>query len=190
MAKTGKTGVSANTPKQIFFGAGTVHLNFDVAATSHDDTIIGATNGGSTLTITPEITTIEADGSLVAAKGLKVKTGEVATLKVNFLELPQEIIAKAVLGEEGTSTIAGHGKITSKASIVEGDYYDNIALVGKTVDGQDIIVILNNVLCISGLELGTENKNSGTVELEFECHAELNSDLDTLPWEIHYPTVA
>lgn len=190
MAKAGRTGVSAKTPKQIFFGAGTVHFDFDVSATDHTSTIIGATSGGSTLTITPEITPIEADGALVAGKGLKVKTGEVATLKINFLELPQSLLQAAVLGEGDTSTVAGHGLIKSKARIEEGDYYENIALVGQTVDGQDIIVILKNALCISGLELGTENKNSGVAELEFECHADLDGDLDTLPWEIHYPTVA
>ena len=78
MAKAGKTGVSANTPKNILFGAGTIHKNLSYADGSwnFDESIVGATSGGSKLSIIPEITKVEVDGALVATKGLTVKTGE------------------------------------------------------------------------------------------------------------------
>ena len=41
---------------------------------------MGATSGGSKLSIIPEVTKIEVDGALVAAKGLTVKTGETANI--------------------------------------------------------------------------------------------------------------
>lgn len=246
MSKEGKTGVTANTPKNILFGAGTIHKNLaysgtDTYALTADETfqagktyytqsgsegaytytastqnvgaevtastyyektitagtwnfaasIVGATNGGSKLTITPEITKVEADGALVAAKGLTVKTGEVATMEINFLELTKELIETAVIGTDGTSADStNYDLVESKANIEDGDYWDNIAFVGKTLDGKNIIVILDDSLCTSGLELEGKSKEAGVATLTFECHAELTSDLDTLPYHIYYPKAA
>lgn len=190
MAKAGKHGVTANTPKKILFGAGTIHKNFDIATLNFDDTIIGSTNGGSTLAITPEFTKIEIDGALVNAKGLTVKTGETATLEINFAELPEEIITSAASGKvDDTAQVEGYTKIVSKAAIATGDYFENITFVGKTVEGKNIIAILPNALCTSGLELGAANKAGAVATVTFECYAELEGDLDALPWEIYYPEI-
>lgn len=234
MAKTGKTGVTANTPKNIFLGAGTIHKNLeftfalttDVAlvtgknyytrsgseeayvytvvaspdvtdiATYYEGTwnfetsIIGATSGGNKLTITPEITDIEADGALVKAKELAVKTGEVATLEINFLEITKEILKAAAIGADGTCNDADYDLIESKADIASGDYLDNIAYVGKNLEGKNIIVILDNALCTSGLELEGKHKEGTVGTYTFECYAELSSDLDKLPYHIYYPKAA
>lgn len=99
MAKFGKTGVTSDTPKKILFGAGTIHKNVTYDDTSHkwnfENSIMGATQGGSKITITPEFADIEADGAMVAVKGLKVKTGETAEMEINFLEITKDIIKSA-----------------------------------------------------------------------------------------------
>lgn len=192
MAKTGRTGVSASTPKKILFGAGTIHKNlvYNENNWNFDESIIGATNGGSTLSIVPEYTKVEADGAWVAAKGLTVKTGEVATLEINFIELSKEIIKSAVNGKDGTAEDTNYDLIESKGDVVEGDYYDNIAFVGRTLEGKNIIAILENALCTSGLELSGASKEGSVATLTFESHAELDSELDHLPWKIYYPKQA
>ena len=189
MAKTGKTGVSASTPKNILLGAGTIHKGLKLEGTTwnFDTTIIGATSGGSKLTITPEITTVEVDGALVRTKGLDFKTGEVASLEVNFLELSKEVIKQAVIGTDGTSTDTSYDLIESKEKIEAGDYLENIAFVGMTPEGKNIIVILDNALCTSGFELEGKNKEAGVITLTFECSAAVDSDLDKLPYHIYYP---
>lgn len=189
MAKTGKTGVTANTTKNIMFGAGTIHKNLKYTTTkwNFDESIIGATQGGSKLSIKPEYTKIEADGALVAVKGLKVKTGETATMEINFLELSKDILMSAVGGKAGASTDNTYDLIESKPDIAEGDYLENIAFVGNTLEGKHIIVILDNALCTSGFEADERNKEAGVVTLTFECHATISSDLDTLPYHIYYP---
>jgi hypothetical protein len=190
MSKEGKTGVSANTPKNIMFGAGTIHKGLKYAGSSwnFDETIIGATSGGSKLSIVPEITNIEVDGALVKAKGLTVKTGETATMEINFLELTKDIIKAATIGADGTSDDASnYDLIESKANIATGDYWENIAFVGKTLEGKNIIAVLDNALCTSGFEQEGKNKEGAVGKYTFECHAELTSDLDTLPWHIYYP---
>ena len=189
MAKAGKTGVTNNTPKNILFGAGTIHkgLKYTGSAWNFEESIIGATSGGSKVSIVPEVTKIEADGALVATKGLSVKTGETATMEINFLELTKEVMKAALIGKEGTSEDTTYDLIESKANIEEGDYFENIAFVGKTLDNRNIIVIFDNALCTSGLELESANKEGAKPAITFEVHADLDSDLDTLPYHIYYP---
>lgn len=189
MGKEGKTGVTTNTPKNILFGACTVHkgLKYEGSAWNFTESIVGATSGGSKLSIVPEVTPLEIDGALVNAKGLTVKTGEKASVEVNFIELTEDIIKAAVFAKNGTSEDSNYNLLESKASIEEGDYWENIALVGKTLDGKNIIAILDNALCTSGFEQEGKNKEGAVGKYTFECYAELDSDLDTLPWHIYYP---
>lgn len=189
MAKEGKTGVTTNTPKNIMFGAGTVHkgLKYVDGSWNFAESLAGATSGGSKLSIIPEVTKIEVDGALVATKGLSVKTGETGRMEINFIELTKEIIQAATFGQDGTSEDATFDLIESKASIAEGDYWENIAFVGKTLEGKNIIAIMDNALCTSGFEQEGKNKEGAIGKYTFECHADLDSDLDTLPWHIYYP---
>lgn len=197
MASYGKHGVTASTPKNIMFGAGTIHKNLTYTAGTggsagswnFNDSIIGATQGGSKITIEPEFTDIDVDGALVLVKGLKVKTGETAKMEINFLELPKDIIKDAIIGQNGTSSDSNFDLIESKASLADGDYYDNIAFVGKILDGRNIIVIMDNALCTSGFEAEGKNKTEAVGKYTFECHADLTGDLDTLPYHIYYPKI-
>lgn len=188
MSKEGRTGVTANTPKNILFGAGTIHKGLKYATTwNFTESLVGATSGGSKLSIIPEITKVEVDGALVPTKGLTVKTGEAATMEINFIELTEDIIKASTIGKAGTSEDATYSAIVSKADIEEGDYWENIAFVGKTLDGKNIIAILENALCTSGFEQEGKNKEGAVGKYTFESHADLTSDLDTLPWKIYYP---
>ena len=186
-----KTGITEATPKNIVFGAGTIYRDLKFETSKFTGTIIGATQGGSKFTITPEITDIEADGALVKTKGLTVKTGETATMEVNFLEVTPEILEMTSLGKENSSSSAtGFTEIISKANIEVGDYVAGLAFVGRTLDGREIIVLFDNALCTSGLELEGKNKENGVVKATFECYADITGDLETLPWHIYYPNVA
>lgn len=189
MSKEGKTGVTVNTPKNILFGAGTIHKNLKYGSNAWNfaESIVGATSGGSKLSIVPEVTKVEVDGALVATKGLSVKTGETATFEINFIELTSDIIKAATIGQEGSSDDASYTMLESKGAITEGDYWENIAFVGKTLEGKNVIVILPNAICTSGFEQEGKNKEGAIGKYTFECHAELTSDLDHLPWKIYYP---
>jgi hypothetical protein len=189
MSKEGKNGVSTNTPKNILFGAGTIHKNLKYTGSTWNftESLMGATSGGSKLSIVPEVTNVEVDGALVKAKGLTVKTGETATMEINFIELTKDIIKAATFGKDGTSEDTAYDLIEGKAQIAEGDYFENIAFVGQTLDGRKVIAILDNALCTSGFEQEGKNKEGTIGKYTFECHANLDSDLDTLPWHIYYP---
>ena len=117
-----------------------------------------------------------------------MKQGENATMEVNFVELTPEIIQAAVIGQAGTSDVTGYSPITSKSQIESGDYWENIAFVGKTLTGKPIIVILENALCTSGLSIEGKNKEAGVGKYTFRCSQKISGDLTVLPYKIYYPT--
>lgn len=187
------SGITADTPKTVMLGAGTLHkgLTFETDAWNFEESLLCATSGGSKLTITPEFYDIPADGALVKMKGLTVKVGETATLEINPLELKPEILNMALIGDENASTTAtGYTEMTSRAIINDGDYVQNLGYVGKTIEGKPIIIIFKNALCTSGLELEGKNKEAAVPKFTFECFADLSPQADTLPWHIYYPTPA
>ena len=188
--KAGNNGVTSNTVKNIQFGAGTIHkgLKFAEGAWNFEASLVGATKGGSKVTITPEFYTVEPDGTTVAIKDFKRKVGESATMEINLLELNKDIIKASVVGKENTeNAVTGYTLIESKDTIETGDYWENIAFVGETLDGENIIVILDNALCTSGLALEGKNKEEGVGKYTFECHADATDSLTTLPYHIYYP---
>lgn len=154
-----------------------------------DDSLICATSGGSKLSIVPEFYDVPVDGALVKVKGLTVKVGETATLEINPIELTGEILSMAVIANSVESSIAtGYTELTSRAVINEGDYLEHMGFVGKTIEGKPIIIIFDNALCTSGLELEGKNKEATVPKFTFECFADLSPEADTLPWHIYYPT--
>ena len=196
--KEGVTGATAKTPESILFGACTVHKNLKYTPGADDkpgswnfaESIVGATSGGSKMSLVPEVTNVEVDGVFVKTKGLQKKTGGTGSAEINFIELTQDVIKAALIAKEGTSADTNYVLLEDKADIAEEDYWENIALVGTTLKGKPIIAILDNVLCSSGFEPEPKNKEGTVVKLTFECHGVLGTHTDTLPWHIYYPKAA
>lgn len=153
-------------------------------------TIIGATSGGNTLEIAPELKDLELDGAWVKAKGLTVKTGETATMEINLAEITPDIIKMLTIGASATSGATGYDVIEPKTAIEAGDYVTDLAYVGKKLSGEPIIVIFDTALCTSGLKLEGKSKDNGTAKATFECYADVSDDLRALPWHVYYPTPA
>ena len=191
MGVMGKHGVSETTPQNILLGAGTIHKNLKWESNKWTGEIIGATSGGNKLSIKGEFKDIELDGALVKVKGLTVKQGGTASMEVNFAEVSPEILKMASLMEAGTSNATGYTMLQDKANIVEGDYVENFGFVGETADGsKQIIVIFENALCTSGLEIEGKNKENAVMKLTMEAYANNSGGLDTLPVKVYYPTAA
>lgn len=188
--RAGNNGITSDTVKNIQFGAGTIHKGLDYTDDSgwnFVESCVGATKGGSSLKIVPEFYTVSPDGSSVAVKNFKRKIGETATIDVNLLELDADMIKASVIGEEGECDFDGFGLIESKADIESGDYWENIAFVGETLEGKQIIVILPNALCTSGLTLEGKSGEESVYKFTFECHGDADDSLVSLPYEIYYP---
>ncbi len=154
------------------------------------ESLLCATKGGNKLSITPNIKRVEPDGALVAVKGLDLKRGETAKLEVNMLEVSANEIAAGVIGKNVTSDATGYNLIESKADIEDTDYSDNIAYVGNKTNGTPVIVILDNAIYTNGIELEGKDDDPSVLKATFECYADIDSNLDILPYHVYYPTPA
>ena len=189
--RAGNNGITENTVKNIQFGAGTIHkgLKFTTNKWNFEESCIGATKGGSSVKITPEFYTVQPDGSSVAVKNFNRKIGETAEMEINLIELNIDIIKASVIGKTGAdNSVTGYSLIESKDAIEEGDYWENIAFVGETLEGKNIIVILPNALCTSGLSVEGKSGEESVGKFTFKCHGDATNSLTTLPYKIYYPS--
>lgn len=188
-----KHGITAETPSNILLGAGTWFKGLKYEqGTGWTGTVLGATSGGSSVKITPEVKDIEIDGALVLAKGLAVMQGGTGEAEVNFAEITTDILKMTTLGEvlsaESEGYVDGFDCIQTKNTIVEGDYVENLGFVGYTADqSKQIIVILDNALCKSGFQIDPKNKENSVVKATFTAYGEIDTDLDRVPIRVYYP---
>ena len=192
MALTGlkKHGITKSTPSNIPLGAGTWFKGLEYSGSAWTGTVLGATSGGSSITITPELFEIPVDGALVSVKGLTVQNGGLAEAEINFAEVTGDIIQMTTLFEKkGSTTAAGFDEYTGKSTIAEGDYIPNLGFVGRTADGtKEIIVIMHNALCTSGFSIEPVNKENAVLTATFKAHQDIEGDLEAIPVTIYYPT--
>lgn len=195
MANTGfkTSGISENTPNNIMFGAGVVYKGCSLAdGTLTLGSVIGATSGGTKVTITPEYKDIEVDGALVKVEGLTVKIGETATLETNLVEVTPDLIAQLVAGTKDAETMTidedTYAHIVSSESIPKGAWVDGVAIVSKTIEGKRVIVLFERSLCKSGFTFDSKNKENSVVPATFECYALFNGSHEKLPYHIIYPS--
>ena len=182
------SGVTADTPKNIWLGAGTLYKNLVYSSTTSkwSGEILGATSGGTKLSIAPEILDVEVDGVLVKAKGLAHKIGETASNETNMVEMSSDWIKSTIIGKTGTSEDERFDLIESKAHIDEENYIENFGFVGFMTDGRPIVIIFDYALCTSGLEAEGKNKENSVFPATFECYADLSEGMtDTLPYHIY-----
>ena len=115
--RAGNNGVTSETIGNIAFGAGTIHKGLKYTESTgwnFSESCVGATKGGSSVKITPTFYSVTPDGSTVAIKDFKRKTGETATMEINLIELTKDIIKAAVVGmsQDSDSTSTQYNLLT------------------------------------------------------------------------------
>lgn len=188
-----KHGITSATPSNIPLGAGTWFKGLKYETGGWTGTVLGATSGGSSIKITPEVLDIEVDGAMALAKGLAVMQGGTGEAEVNFAEINKDILAMTTLGEvldaESEGYVEGFDCIQTKNAILEGDYVENLGFVGYTADqSKQIIVIMDYALCKSGFQIDPKNKENSVVKATFTAYGGIDTDLDRVPVRIYYPT--
>lgn len=190
-----KTGYTEKTADNYLINSATIFTGVKYSAEEgFTGELHGATAGGVTLTIEQTYRDIEVDStSHMKLKGNKVLEAATATATANMKEITAETIRRSLNGtiadaEEGEAP-AGYKIIRTKRLLEDIDYLENIAIVG-TLSGtkEPVIAILDNALCTSGLELGTEDNNEAVIEQTYEAHADHEQlEKDEFPWKILYP---
>ena len=184
------SGITAGTPAKIPFGAGVyfqgVAFDAKVAPTLEaiKKAIIGATQEGGSLTITPEIFSPELDGALVKMAELQTKVGEAAQMETSFAEFTADLAAKSVIGNVSETTDKNYDVVTSADFIAEGHFYDGFGFYGEHLDGRPMIIIFKKALCTSGFAMEPKNKTNSVFKGTFECCSDIEYSTTKLPYAI------
>lgn len=182
-----KSGITAGTPAKILFGAGVyfqgVAYNEKMAPTEEEvkAAIIGATQEGGTLTITPEFFAPELDGATVAIMELQNKVAETAQMDVSFVELTPELVSKQVIGAVAT---AGEYDVVTSDILRKGHFYNGFGYYGEMMDGRPVIILFKNALCTSGMTTDSKNKTNSVFKGTFACHSDIDYGTTKLPYAI------
>lgn len=183
------SGITTGTPAKLPFGAGVYFqgVPYDEkvapAAEAIKAAIIGATQDGGTLTITPELFAPELDGATVAVKELQLKVGETAQMEVSIAELTAELAAHLAIGKLTETTDNNYDVVTS-AELRAGHFYEGFGYYGKFTDGRPIIIIFKNALCTSGFTTDAKNKTNSVFKGTFTCHSDIEYGTTKLPYAI------
>ena len=192
-----KTGFSTDTANKFIVNAGAVYKNLNWAEPGGwTGERLGATAGGNTVTIANEFREIEIDGTFSKYVGQKVLVSSDATLTTNVKEIDADVIKLAIMGSitdsAGSDAPIGYDVITGKSKVEAEDYLGNIALVGElSGSDQPVIIILDNALCTSGLDLSMTDDSESVIAMTFEAHADADQVADrTLPARIYLPKIS
>lgn len=182
-----KSGITESTPKNMLINAAVLYANLKYEEDKWSGELLGATSGGAKISIVPDYKNIEVDGAVVNVKGMMQKQGETAYIEASLIEMTPQILQMTMAAEKVESPVKGYDLYKTKSLLEEKDYIDNIAAIGTLSDGREIIVIMENMLCTSGFEVDTKNKDKSVLKCKFECFAGFEDDHDKLPVFIYYP---
>lgn len=186
VSNVASTGYNEKTMDHLLLDAGAVYKNFGLP----NQAIVGATSGGNEFDAKAKIRQIAVDGVKSAnAKGLEVVDSITTTLKCSFLEVTKEILAAALIATIDTTTDPDYDIITGKTVISDSDYIENLAWVG-TLSGSNkpVIILIENALCLDGLQLKTQDSKDNVLDVTFTAHAD-PSNPQALPYKIYYPKI-
>lgn len=188
-----KSGFGKNSAESFVVDAGVIYKNLKWSKEEgFTGELLGATNGGVEVTTEKKYRKIEVDGTAVMdVKGLNVVESAQATFKANLKELTAENLILSMNGKEVKTDEYGDGVrvIEDRYLVVDGDYIDNMAVVGfLSGTGEPIIFMLDNVLITSPVSLKTEDGS----EAELELTGQANGTYEQLqqrksPYRIIYP---
>ena len=182
-----KSGITSATPKNLLINAAVLYANLKYEEGKWYGDLLGATSGGTKVSVKSVFKSIEVDGAVVKVRGMEVKQGEEASIEANLIEMTPEVLKMSMVAEQVSSDVPGYDLFTTKSLLADSDFLDNIAAIGTLSDGREVIVIMENMLCTSGFETDTKNKDNSILKCKFECYAGFEDAHDTLPVFIYYP---
>ena len=184
-----KSGITAGTPSKILFGAGVyfhgVEYSETVAPTEEaiKAAIIGATQEGGTLTITPEFFMPELDGATVAVMELQKKVSETAQMDISYVEMTADMVSKMAIGKVGETTDGEYDVVTSDV-LKKDHFYKGFGFYGEFLDGRPMIILFKNALCTSGFTTDSKNKSNSVFKGTMACQSDIAYGTTKLPYAI------
>lgn len=189
------TGLTSTTKKNLQLDAGALYKNFIVGSdtpASATAKLLGATVGGATLSIVPEVRQISVDGAKGPTKGFEVIDSWTATLTANLKEVNKDsvILALGAAETDDQSTVTGYTKVQVNKDFADTDYLTNVTWVG-TIAGSNnpMMIVLKNALCTNGFTFTVADKQEGQIPIVMTAHYAVDA-LDAVPVEIYTPVLS
>lgn len=190
------TGVRPETFEKLQLNAGAFLVGFDwsaattvealktalVAALKDNTKTLGATRGGGTFTLTPEVRNIEADGKRYEFVGSTVFDSWTVMMSGTLMEVTPGNFERILPTAEKTTS----GEVTTlqvKTSLTDESYLDSIVWVGDTSKGF-VLIELENALNTVGATLTFTDKGEGTLPFEFHAHQKSVDNIEYAPCKI------
>lgn len=187
MART--TGITEATPKHLIYGAGVVIRNFDKTKTveSQKANWMGATKGGSELTLVQELVYPEIDGALGKIMGTERLKQDTAKAKITFVDIDLDTLLDGLPGAVATDNADGTVSITRSRHPEAADHNTNIAVITDHAESDGSVgFILSNPLATGDITL-TFSDEFSELALEWEAHYDAATP-STRPWELIIPS--
>lgn len=153
------------------------------AAVTDGSTLLGATRGGGSFTVTRELRQPDVDGRRYGFKGDTFVDSIDAQLSTTLVEITPDNFKLAL----GATTVVGTSPketIKMKTAIATTDYLSNICWIGDLADGRYVLIALNNTINEADITLTFGDKSEGTIPVEFHAKQAGVSDYDTAPFDI------
>ena len=147
-------------------------------------TLLGATRGGGTFTVTRETRTPEIDGMRYGFKGSDFVDSADAYLSTTLLEVTPDNIA--TLLATGVATTSGDvTTVKMNTAISTEDYLDNVCWIGSVgSSGKLMMIVLKNAINTADFTFTYTDKGEGTLAAEFHARQAAVDDYDEAPFEI------
>lgn len=147
-------------------------------------TLLGATRGGGTFTVTRETRTPEIDGMRYGFIGSDFVDSTDAYLSTTLLEVTPENIADLLA--TGTATTSGKKTTVKMATAISSsDYLTNICWVGSVgSNGRLALICLKNAINTADFTFTYTDKGEGTLAAEFHARQAEVDDYDEAPFEV------
>lgn len=169
------------TPTNIIFGEGVVSI---------DGKPIGLTKDGAKFTVEYAYRAIEADGDKKKVKGRIVKDSAVAKLEINHLEVLTDLVKLHPGLNVDTTTKEGYTIIRGTNGIDDENDYHKVSFKGKTKDGRECEVAIDEAINLENLEWEFKDKNEVVDKATFEGVEDEEDDGTDEGWSIAYKTEA
>lgn len=192
-----RTGYTKQTPNLFLLGAGSIveNLEWDAETQKWSYDKIGATSGGNKLTLKNEYRQAQIDGVLAKTVGSDQIESTEGTFEINAIEFTAEnfkrmLLAETVTDAEETAKYPDtYDVIKPKDRIDSSVYVKNLAYIGRVQgSNENIVVIMHNAICTSGLEIEPKDGEDNIIPMTFEARAgEDDIESASLPITILYP---
>jgi hypothetical protein len=169
----------------MLLGPGAIYKGF--INPSSPGTLIGATLGGSTITIERQYYTPEIDGMLGPLEGTERLIQEIPRINTRIVEVNKETLMIALPGTSATTSGTNHDKITSAGSVSAGNYQDIAIVADLSNKANPIVFVCKNALSTEPLEVATgTGKDDVAFAVTFTGHYDTTTP-QTPPYEIYTP---